>query len=117
MIEGILFSLPVLVIGWIVNKKLNSHWLCWVWILPFIWLLYGIWDSYSIYHSNPWYPLNKGTFGHMVWRDFFVSEGESDSPLTFVVFTFPALGAAAFSLGAWIALRAKQMVKSNITAN
>lgn len=117
MIEGILLSLPAVAIGWIVNKKLKSRWLCWVWILPFIWLLYGIWDSYSIYHSNPWYPLNKGTFGHMVWRDFFVSERESDSPLTFVVFTFPTLSTAAFSVGALIALCAKQVDKLNLRAN
>jgi hypothetical protein len=102
--DDLFFSIPPFVIGWIVNKKLKNRWLCWVWILPFMWLLYGIWDLYGIYHSNPWYPLNKGTFGHMMWRHFFANEGESDSPLTFLVFSSPALAAVAFSVGAWIAL-------------
>jgi hypothetical protein len=108
IIDGVVIFIPAFVIGWVVNRRLKSRWLCWAWILPLIWLLYGIWDSYRIYHSNRWYPLNQGTFGHMVWHHFFANEGEGDSPLTFLVFTSPVLSAAAFSVGSWIGLDSRK---------
>lgn len=105
LLANLLIYVPAFLIGWFFNRNLAIRLFCWVWFLGLLWIGYGIVGDYRIYHSNPWYPRNTGSFPSMVWHSYFANRGERDSPLTLVVFTIPALGLAAFSIGAWVARR------------
>jgi hypothetical protein len=97
--------IPAFIIGWIFNRKLGIRVASWVWLAGIAWLLYGVWGEYQTYRMNPYYHAYDGSFAHLVWRRFFVNEGEHDGPLYLLVFTYPALGLLAFSLGARLSRR------------
>jgi hypothetical protein len=101
---------PGFILGFFVNRGMRDRIACWGWPLSTAWLVYGIWDECRDYRFPPWNPA-KGDFVHRGWHMFFTSFKDAGawggSPLAILVFTIPALGSVAYSLGAWVALHSK----------
>ena len=126
--ETLLEHIPLLVnpLGWgpgftlglLVNRVMRSRSACWGWPLSIVWLGYGIWNECREYRFPPWHPA-AGDFVHRAWHMFFTSFKDAGawggSALAIVIFTMPALGSVAYSLGAWVALHSKpfQAERSN----
>jgi hypothetical protein len=101
---------PGFILGFLVNRLTRNRSACRVWSVGTVWLGYGIWDECRIYRFPPWFPP-RGDFVHRAWHIFFTSNDAKSwggSPLVLVIFTIPALGSIAYSIGAWIALRAER---------
>jgi hypothetical protein len=102
---------PGFILGFLVNRRMRNRSACWAWPLSTAWLAYGIWDECRAYRFPAWFPP-KGDFVHRAWHMFFTSPHDADawggSSLALLVFTMPALGSVAYSLGAWVALRSRQ---------
>jgi hypothetical protein len=96
---------PGFLLGFLVNRKTQNRSACWAWTVATGWLAYGIWDECRIYRFPSWYPP-KGDFVHRAWHMFFSSDSKEwgGGGLLLFIFTWPALNAIAYSVGAWLAL-------------
>ncbi len=97
---------PGLVLGLVVNRRTRNPLACWVWLIAVAWLAYGILDSLRGY--DPRFYQGCSARENVV-NAFFVLNayrcGGGSSTLEGLIFTTPAVCSAAYSVGAWIALR------------
>jgi hypothetical protein len=95
--------------GFAVNRKTLNLAACYVWLAGVAWLGLGIWDS--IHRYDPRFYQGCSALEN-VGNAFFILNGRKcgggSSTLAGALFTMPALNSAAYSAGAWVALRRKQ---------
>jgi hypothetical protein len=89
-----------LVLGLALNRWLESKSAKWAWILPLAWLVF------LIIGERPRNPL-EGTFFHATWNNFF-SMDPGEEGLAAMFGTAPFYSSIAYSIGAWLALKAQR---------
>lgn len=83
------------VMGYLINRRLESRLTKWVWILPLIWLLILMSD---FRHAGR-------NIGQEIWMNFFSNQCDSSECLYELAGTLPLVGSIGYSVGAWLALR------------
>lgn len=108
-IANLMFGAPGLILGFLVNRKLQQRSACWVWVTGVAWIGIAISDSLHTYRlEQPLLHLPCSAADTLI-NSFWVMDssrcGGASQPLYGVFFTIPALSAITYSIGAAIAIK------------